>query len=116
MKYSIRLTNDAKQDIESIAFYIAKHDAPGKAKNLVAKLKMTIESLNTFPERGTYPEELLLFDIRLIREVYCGPYRIFYRIVGQVVQILAVADGRRDLESFIVNRVFQEENTDIDIT
>jgi len=109
MKYSIRLTTDAMQDIESIAFYIAQNDAPGKAKNLVAKLKTTIESLSTFPERGAYSEELLYLDIREIREVYYGPYRIFYRIAGQVVQILAVADGRRDLQAFLVNRVFQEE-------
>ena len=107
MKYSIRLTDDAKQDIESIAFYIAQNDDPRKAKNLVAKLKATIKSLDTFPERGAYPEELLLLDIRIIREVYYGPYRIFYRVVGKVVQVLAVADGRRELEAFLVNRVFQ---------
>ena len=107
-KYSIRITDDAKQDIESIAFYIARNDAPGKAKNLVNKLKTTMESLRTFPERGGYPEELLLLDIREIREVYYGPYRIFYRIVGTVVQILAVADGRRDLQAFLVNRIFQD--------
>ena len=109
MKYSIRLTNDAKQDIESIAFYIAQNDAPGKAKNLVAKLKAKMEGLSTFPERGAYPEELLLLDIREVREVYYGPYRIFYRISRQVVQVLAVADGRRDLQAFLVNRVFREE-------
>jgi len=79
MNYSVRLTNDAKQDIESIAFYIAKNDAPSKAKNLVAKLKTKMMSLNTFPERGNYPEELLLLDIREIREVYylyCAYYMI----------------------------------------
>ena len=108
MKYSIRLTDDAKQDIESIAFYIAKNDDPRKAKNLVAKLKATIESLQTFPERGGWSEELLLLEIREIREVYYGPYRIFYRVTGKVVQVLAVADGRRDLQAFLVNRVFQD--------
>jgi toxin ParE1/3/4 len=109
MKYSIRLTDEAKRDIESIAFYIAQNDDPRKAKNLVAKLKATIESLSMFPERGAYPVELLLLDIRIIREVYYGPYRIFYRITEQVVQILAVADGRRDLETFLANRVFREK-------
>jgi toxin ParE1/3/4 len=109
MNYSIRLTNGAKQDIESIAFYIAQNDDPRKAKNLVAKLKSVIESLSTFPERGGYPEELLLLDIREIREVYYGPYRIFYRVVRKFVQILAVADGRRDLQAFLVNRVLREE-------
>jgi len=108
MKYSIRLTDDAKQDIESIAFYFAQNDDPRKARNLVEKLKATIEGLDTFPERGDYPEELLLLDIRIIREVYYGPYRIFYRVVGKVVQVLAVADGRRELEAFLVNRVFRD--------
>jgi toxin ParE1/3/4 len=107
-KYSIRLTNDAKQDIESIAYYIARNDDPRKAKNLVAKLKAKIRSLSIFPERGSYPEELLLLDIRVVREVYYGPYRIIYRVVSKVVQILAVVDGRRDLQAFLVNRVFQE--------
>ena len=108
MKYSIRLTDDAKQDIESIACYIAQNDDPRNAKNLVARLKRTIKSLDMFPERGAYPEEMLLLDIRAIREVYDGPDRIFYRIVGKVVQVLAVADGRRDLQAFLTNRVFQD--------
>jgi toxin ParE1/3/4 len=108
MKYSIRITEDAKQDIESIAFYIVQNDDPRKAKNLVAKLKAEMMRLDTFPERGAYPEELLLLDIREVREVYYGPYRIFYRIVGRVVQILAVADGRRDLQAFLVNRIFRD--------
>jgi len=110
MRYSIRLTKDAKQDIESIAFYIAQNDDPRKAKNLVAKLKAEMNNLDMFPERGAYPEELLLLDIREVREVYYGPYRIFYRIVGRVVQILAVADGRRDLQAFLVNRVLREKD------
>ena len=108
MKYTIRLTDDARQDIDAIAFYIAQNDDPRKAKNLVAKLKMTMASLDTFPERGGYPEELLLLDIREVRETYYGPYRIFYRIAGKVVQVLAVADGRRDLQAFLVNRVFRD--------
>ena len=52
MKYSIRLTNDAKQDIESIAFYIAQNDDPHKAKNLLAKLKTEMKNLDMFSERG----------------------------------------------------------------
>jgi len=71
MKYSIRLTNDAKQDIESIAFYVARNS--GSPRNVLRSLSY------------------------------------FYRIAGRVVQILAVADGRRDLQAFLVNRVFQEE-------
>jgi len=108
MKYSIRLTDAAKQDIESIAFYIARNDDPRKANNLVAKLKMEMKNLSMFPKRGAYPEELLLLDIREVREVYYGPYRIFYRLTGQVVQVLAVADGRRDLQAFLVERLFSD--------
>ena len=109
MIYTIRLTEDAKRDIESIVSYIAQNDDPRKAKNLVAKLKTEMNNLSMFPERGAYPEELLLLEIREVREVYYGPYRIFYRIAGRVVQILAVADGRRDLQAFLVNRVFREK-------
>ena len=107
MKYSVRLTVEARQDMEAIAFYIAQNDSPGKAKNLVKKLQTKIKGLSTFPERGAYPEELLLLDIREVREVYFGPYRIFYRVVERVVTILAVADGRREFQAFLVNRVFQ---------
>ena len=60
-----------------------------------------------FPERGAYPEGLLLLGIWEVREVYYGPYRMFYRIAGRVVQISAVADGRRDLQAFLVNRVLR---------
>ena len=107
MKYSVRLTNEAKQDIEEIAFYIARNDSLGKAKNLVKKLQAKIKGLSAFPERGAYPEELLLLDIREVREVFYGPYRIFYRVVERVVYVLAVADGRRELQAFLVDRAFR---------
>ena len=69
-----------------------------------------MKSLSMFLERGAYPEELLLLDIREVREVYYIPYRIFYRIVGQIVQILAIADGCRDLQAFLVERMLSDSS------
>ena len=49
------------------------------------------------------------FGVMEYRELIAVPYRIFYRITGQVVSILGVLDGRRDLEEMLVNRALETD-------
>ena len=53
------LTEGAEQDLESIYDYIAKFDSTANANSALDRLLKIAHSLETFPERGAYPKELI---------------------------------------------------------
>jgi len=108
MTFEVFLTADAVRDIEEIYQYIARHDTPGKAQNVLTKIEKTFESLSKSPERGTYPKELLTLGIREYREVFFKPYRLLYRTIGSRVYILLIVDGRRDMQSLLQLRLLEK--------
>lgn len=52
-------TEGAEQDLESIYDYIAECDCVANANRVLDQLLKTVDSLARFPERGSYPKELL---------------------------------------------------------
>jgi toxin ParE1/3/4 len=64
-----------------------------------------IESLSSFPERGSFPKELLELGIREYRQTFFKPYRVTYRIIGQIVYVQLIVDGRRDMVSLLARRM-----------
>lgn len=55
--------------------------------------------------RGSYPKEILALGSREYREVYFKPYRIIYRIKGDLVYVLLIVDGRRDMKAVLQRRL-----------
>lgn len=105
MRFEVVLTRGAANDLEEIQDYIAEHDAPAKADHLLDRIEKIVESLATFPERGSYPKELLALGIKDFRETFFKPYRVIYRVIGQRVTIVLVADGRRDMQTLLTRRL-----------
>jgi len=108
MRYAIRLTAGAERDMESIYDYIAEFDSSANANHVLDKLLKTAENLATLPERGAYPRELLALGIREYRQLFFKPYRLIYRIIGQQVFIVLIADGRRDMQALLAWRLLGE--------
>lgn len=108
MSYQVFLTDDAAYDLEALYDYIETHDAPEKADYILDKIEETFLSLADNPERRTYPNELLAVGLREFREVYFKPYRIIYRISSQSVYVMVITDGRRDMQSLLERRLFQD--------
>ena len=108
MPFEVFLTDDAVRDLEDLYQYIALHDAPGKAQNVLTNIEKTLGSLTKSPERGAYPKELLALGIREYREVFFKPYRLIYRIVENRVYILLIIDGRRDMQSLLQRRLLEK--------
>lgn len=104
-KYEVLLTAGAAQDLESIYDYIAEFDCKANADYMLDRLLEVVESLSTFPERGTYPKELVPLGIRDYRQTAFKPYRVIYRVMGQKVYIYLIADGRRDMQSLLARRL-----------
>jgi len=108
MPFEVFLTDDAVRDIEDLYQYIALHDMPGKAQNLLTKIEKTFSGLSESPERGVYPKELLALGIREYREVFFKSYRFIYKIINKKVYILLIVDGRRDMQSLLERRLLEK--------
>ena len=91
----IEWTEPALDDLEDIRDYIAQ-DSPQNAAAFIQRLFDAAERLGDFPHQGrevpeadSSPED--------IRELIVQGYRIIYWPRTEVVQILAVVPGMRDL-------------------
>ena len=101
MGFAVLLTNDTARDLDEIYNYIARQDSPQKADYVLERIEEEFSSLSEFPERGTYPKELLTLGIRDYREIFFKPYRIIYRVIDNIVYILLIVDGCRDMQSLL---------------
>jgi len=93
MPHKIRLSNEAVRQITAIGDYIAL-DSPGNALHWVERLRETVGTLSTYPER----HEVLYTAAQAGREVrhtFYGVYRILYEIQGDTVYVLTVRHGAR---------------------
>ena len=107
MSFAVLLTDAATRDLEEIYDYVARHDAPGKASQVLQRIENAFNRLSDAPERGAYPKELLALGIREYREVFFKPYRIIYRVFGKAVYVLVIADGRRDMQALLQRRLLE---------
>ncbi|MES2114683.1 MAG: type II toxin-antitoxin system RelE/ParE family toxin [Pseudomonadota bacterium] len=105
VKFEVLLTEGAEQDLEAIHDYIAEFDSAARADAVLDELLAAAESLSTFPERGSYPKELVELGIKEYRQTLFKPYRVIYRVAGSQVVIYLIADGRRDMRSLLARRL-----------
>lgn len=101
----VLLTEGAEQDLESIHDYISEFDCVANANYVLDELMEVVESLSKFPERGSYPKELLSLGIKEFRQAFFKLYRVIYRITDGQVIIYLIADGRRDMQSVLARRL-----------
>lgn len=104
-RFEILLTEGAEQDLEAIYDYISDFDCVDNANYVLDELLDVVERLSKFPERGSYPKELVGLGIKEYRQTFFKPYRVIYRITGSQVIIYLIADGRRDMQSALARRL-----------
>ena len=105
MSFQVFLTDDAARDLEDLYDYIELHDVPGNADHVLEQVEKAFTSLSENPQRGAYPKELLAIGLREHREIFFKPYRIIYRVMAENVYVLAIADGRRDMQALLQRRL-----------
>lgn len=105
--FEVHLTDGALEDLLDLNDYVATHDAPLKADQLMAKLQDAVNSLRIAPERGAVTKELRDIGIREYREIYCKPYRIIYRVSPGKVLVHLVVDGRRNMQVVLRQRLLR---------
>ena len=104
-KFGVLLTDGAEQDLEAIHDYISEFDCVANANHVLDELMEVVKSLSRFPERGSYPKELVSLGIKEYRQTFFKPYRVVYRVTGSQVIIYRIADGRRDMQSVLARRL-----------
>ena len=104
-KFEVLLTKGAEQDLEAIHDYIADFDCVANANYMLDQLMAVVDSLSRFPERGSYPKELVALGIKEYRQTSSKPYRVIYRVIDSQVVIYLIADGRRDMQSVLARRL-----------
>jgi len=71
------------------------------ANDVLDRLMVVVEGLAQFPERGSYPKELMALGIKEYRQTALKPYRV----IGRQVVIYLIIDGRRDMQSLLARRL-----------
>ena len=92
----IKWTDPAIESLRNLHDYIAK-DSEVYASSFVQRVILAVERLTDFPRLGRVVPEA---DEETIRELLYQNYRIIYRIKNELIEILTVIHGRRDLGSF----------------
>ena len=107
MPLEVHLTRDAVHDLEEIDEYTGRHDGPGRASHVLNRIERAFASLGDHPYRGRHPRELIEIGVREYREVFFKPYRIIYRVTGDGVYVLLIADGGRDMQTLLQRRLLR---------
>ena len=88
-------TEPAIEDLRNLHGYIAR-DSEVYASSFVQRIILAVDKLPDFPRLGRMVPEA---DQEMIREILYQNYRIIYRIKSDLIEILTVIHGRRDLGS-----------------
>ena len=108
MKRLVRITAAAKRDLEDIYDWVAQHDSPAKANYVLHRLVATANGIAALPGRGSRPSELPPGLKMNYRQVFFKPYRVIYRVTRTEIVIHLIADGRRNLQSLLFERLTTE--------
>jgi toxin ParE1/3/4 len=108
-RYKVLLTRGAERDLESIYDYTAEFDSVTNANHVLDKLMAAAQGVALFPERGSYPKELLALGIKEYRQVSFKPHRAIcraiYRVMDKRVIFYLIVDGRRDMPTVLAERL-----------
>jgi len=105
-RFRVQWAEVAVRDLEELVSYIAV-DSETDAARVLNRLEKRAVALESNPGRGRVVPELAHFGMRTWRELVVRPYRLVYRIEGETVTVLAVLDGRRDLEDVLLERLLR---------
>jgi len=105
-KYTVNLTQNAENDLEEIITYIAQSN-PQIAIKILERIQARIKTLDHFPTRGAYVPELLAKNIKDYRQILEAPWKIVYKVVDDIVNILAIIDSRRNLQDVLIKKLLK---------
>lgn len=97
--YNVRIYPAAEQDLLDIIDYLNTL-SPQTAMRYYDLLTEQIASLSAMPERCPHPRDLAL-TAKGYRYLIVKDYLVFYRIIGDTVQIHRILYGRRNYQALL---------------
>jgi len=104
-KYSVKITQSAENDLNEIFEYINQNN-PRTALLTMEKIINKIKTLDHFPNRGSYVPELLARNVKEYRQITEEPWKIYYKVDNDIVNIMAIIDSRRNLKDVLINKLY----------
>jgi len=105
--YEVNWTEIAINDLSRILEYLAIDDFMA-AQKVYLRIKEKAKKLEILPFRGRVIPELKELNIESYREIIENPWRIIYKVENNVVFVLSVIDGRRNVEDILLERFLSE--------
>jgi len=105
-RFRVLWSDSAANDLEEIVTFAAETSGVD-AQRLLERLRLLAARLESLPLRGRIVPELARFGIGSWRELVAKPYRLVYRLAGDTVSVVALFDGRRDLEDVLLERLLR---------
>ena len=102
-EYHVFWTQTAQKDLKKILEYIAV-DSDIQARRVYLAIKQKADNLQQMPLQGRIVPELRYHSILIYRELISSPWRIIYKSEENKVWVLAVIDGRRNVEDILLER------------
>ena len=93
MSVALRWTERAVAHLEALVDYI-NLTSPVYAEGMVTRIDQRLQLARLQPEIGKQVAEV---DDATIREVVVPPYRVFYRVHPEAIEVLAIVHERRHL-------------------
>ncbi len=102
-EYHVFWTQTAQKDLKRIMEYIAV-DSDIQARRVYLAIKQKADNLRQMPLQRRIVPELRYHSILIYRELISSPWRIIYKTEENKVWVLAVIDGRRNVEDILLER------------
>jgi len=107
MTLEVVLSEPALADLLDINDYYLCEVSDHVAGKIIDGLEAAVNNLAEFPDRGSIHKELLSLGIRQYRQVIEKPHRIIYEIFADKIVVHAILDGRRDMQSLLMQRILR---------
>lgn len=105
--YRVLWTQSAQLDLARMIEYIAK-DSEANSKKLYRTVVHKAENLWQLPLQGRIVPELMDFGVEFYRELIISPWKLVYKVETERVLVLAVFDGRRNVEDVLFERLIYD--------
>ena len=109
IKYNIKWASPASDDLDEIIEYISKTNLKYSIK-VMEKIYGQVSKLDINPERCRIVSELEKYGYLRYRQLIVDYWKIIFKIEKNVVYIMIVIDGRRNLEDIILKKILFKEN------
>jgi addiction module RelE/StbE family toxin len=107
-KYFVKWAAPAREDLNEIVEYIDQINSSYAVK-ILDKIESAVKTLDTSPKRGRVVPELEKYGYLLYREIIVDYWRILYKVENELVYVMVVIDGRRNIEDVILRKLLMRE-------